>query len=78
METETQTIAVVMDGGIVQTVVADHPGFLHLDVIVIDYDTEGVEDESLSRIAQGDGSYVEAYTYSMPVEKAGICMTPIR
>jgi len=36
-------IAVVLEGGMVQAVVADHPSLLGIEVIIIDYDTEGTE-----------------------------------
>lgn len=57
-------IAVVLEGGIVQDVVADRPVHLH-DFLVIDYDIHGMEPSDISLVAQEDGSQAEAYVYSV-------------
>ena len=51
-------LAVVIDGGIVQAVVSDHP--LCIEVAVIDYDTEGAGGDELTPVPQGDGTCVDA------------------
>jgi hypothetical protein len=51
-------LAVVIDGGIVQAVVSDHPSCI--EVAVIDYDTEGAGGDELTPVPQGDGTCVDA------------------
>jgi hypothetical protein len=43
-------VAIVLDGGIVQNVVSEEP----LDVIVIDYDTEGTEASEITKMFGND------------------------
>ena len=51
-------LAVVIDGGIVQAVVSDHP--FCIEVAIVDYDTEGAGGEGLTPVPQGDGTCVDA------------------
>jgi hypothetical protein len=44
-------VVIVMDGGLVQEVIADQP----LEVTVIDYDAEGSDPEDLRKVPQGNG-----------------------
>ena len=51
-------LAVVIDGGIVQAVVSDHP--FCIEVAIVDYDTEGAGCDKLTPVPQGDGTCVDA------------------
>jgi hypothetical protein len=51
-------LAVVIDGGIVQAVVSDHP--FCIEVAIVDYDTEGAGCDKLTPVQQGDGTCVDA------------------
>jgi len=61
-------LAVVVEGGIVQAVVADSA--LALDVAVVDYDTEGGGE--IIAVPQADGGAAEAVVSFCQVEPAGI------
>lgn len=52
-------LAVVMEGGLVRSVVADHPESAPA-VAVVDYDTEGYDQDELRWITQSDGSQSDA------------------
>jgi hypothetical protein len=76
------TLAIILEGGIVQCVVSDNPSAAVAalnGILVIDYDTEGADEVSLvrqkpSRDAKpGDPEqYAEAVVTSLGVELAGI------
>jgi len=52
-------VVITLDGGIVQDILSDVP----IDVIVIDYDVEGIEEDRLTQIPQTpDASMEPAYT----------------
>lgn len=48
-------IAVVLEGGLIQAIIADDP--TNLSVICIDYDTEGCDEDELTQVKQSDGSF---------------------
>ncbi len=64
-------LAVVMEGGIVQAVIADRPAASPA-VAVVDYDIEGQAPEDLCDITQSDGSHSKAYVVEPSVEPARI------
>lgn len=64
-------LAVVLEGGIVQSVIADHPETAPA-VAVVDYDTEGQEPGALSLITQSDGSRSKAHVVESWIEPARI------
>lgn len=66
-----EALVVIMDSGVVQAVIADHPE-LAPEVVVIDYDTEGFPPEDLCTIPQPDGSQSLAVVVSCCVEPARI------
>lgn len=57
-------VAVVMDGGVVHAVMADQPA----RVDVLDYDTDGAEEEDLCDMPQSDGSTADCYIGSWSPE----------
>lgn len=64
-------LAVVMEGGIVQAVIADQPGAAPA-VAVVDYDIEGRAPEVLCDIMQSDDSRSKAYVVEPWIEPARI------
>lgn len=66
-------LAVVLQGGLVQAIVSNHPELMEgWNVLVIDYDTEGAEDGEITLIPQDDGADAKAIARFAPVEDAGI------
>jgi len=73
-----KTIVIVLDGGLVSAVVADEP-MPDLQIVVIDYDTDGAEKEDILRVPQcspheeGKVYYdAQATGHMIEVTKAGI------
>lgn len=58
-------VVIVMDGGIIQDVLAEEEG---LEVVICDYDVEGLEKQDLSSIPQDDDEVADAYLFSDTVE----------
>jgi len=69
-------LAVVMEGGLVQAVIADQPEAAPA-VAVIDYDTDGYESEELCSITQSDGSQSQALVIEHYVEPTRIHLDEI-
>jgi len=69
-------LAVVMEGGLVQAVIADRPEAAPA-VAVIDYDTDGYESEELCSITQSDGSQSQALVIEHYVEPTRIHLDEI-
>lgn len=68
-------LAVVLDGGIVQSVCTDQPGyFAGVRTVVVDYDVDqpDEEDERLGVVPQEDGSLADAYMQEIEIGKAEI------
>lgn len=53
-------VAVVLEGGLVQSVITDNPHLVGMGFDVIDYDTDGADQDDIAKIRQGDGSESEA------------------
>ncbi|WP_036300031.1 hypothetical protein [Methylomarinum vadi] len=66
-----ERLVVVMEGGIVQAVIANQPDTAP-DIAVVDYDTDGYEPNELRPITQSDGSQSLALVIEHFVEPAGI------
>ena len=66
-----ERLAVVIEGGLVQSVVADQPDAAP-SVAVVDYDTDGFEPEELRYITQSDGAKSTALVAEHYVEAASI------
>ena len=72
------TLAVVLEGGLVQSIVSDQPDNMPIgEVMVIDYDTEGAEDERIFCVPHGDGTSVDAVVHTLSVGQAEIDLTGI-
>lgn len=73
-------IAVILEGGLVQSVVTDRPNLLppDLEVLVIDYDTDGADPDDLSHVPQSDGSLSAAIIHHPTLERATIALDAIR
>lgn len=66
-------LAVVLQGGLVQAIVSNHPELMKgWNVLVIDYDTEGAEEGEIFQVPQEDGTISKALARFEAVEEAGI------
>jgi hypothetical protein len=71
-------LAVVLEGGIVQSVIADWPEAApEVAVIDYDYDDEGQDSEDLCLITQSDGSQSKAFVIEPCVERARIDLNEV-
>ena len=71
-------LAIVMDGGIIQDIVSNVPGFFDdIEITVIDYDIDGAGDDECQTIIQSDESEADAFvsvrgvtlaTIQLPIE----------
>lgn len=62
-------IAVVLEGGLVQSIVSDEPALIGRSVLMIDYDTDGTDEEDLVAVPQGEGRHSwAAYTHFAVIE----------
>lgn len=52
-------VGIRVEGGIVQSVFADAP----VDALIVDYDTDSSDDESIYAVPQGDGTTSRAWIY---------------
>lgn len=72
-------LAVILEGGMVSDIVCDRPDALPgLDVVVIDYDTDGVDEDALSYVRQNDGTWSDAIVHHESVSRATIGLTDIK
>ncbi|ALP53662.1 hypothetical protein Tel_11240 [Candidatus Tenderia electrophaga] len=71
-----ERLAVVIEGGLVQAVVADRPDAAP-SVAVIDYDAEGFETDELRYITQSDGNKAKALVVEHCVEQATIDLNEV-
>jgi len=69
-------LAVVIEGGVVQAVVADQPDAAPV-VAVIDYDTDGFETDELRHITQSDSRKAKALVVEHCVEAASIDLAEV-
>lgn len=73
------TIAIVLDGGLVQSVVSDRPEhFGGVTIKVIDYDTDGANWNDLHAVPQEDGTLEAAYVHDEEVGRVAIDIAGIR
>lgn len=71
-------LAVTIEGGVVQAVVSDYPEFLPpMNVVVIDYDTRGMQVPEMIRVPQEDGSISTADVTVHEINKARIDLTAV-
>lgn len=68
-------VAVVLEGGIVQSVVADRPE--DIEVAVIDYDADGCDESKIVRLTQPDGSTSDAWVYDCMTERPRISLDEV-
>jgi len=54
-------IVVVIEGGLVQSILADNPD--SIEAVVMDYDTEGADPCDYATISQNDGSERDAFVH---------------
>ncbi len=67
------TLGVVVEGGMIQSVVSDNPlALAAVDVVVIDYDTDDADETTLYQVRQGDGSLSTAHVHAEAIDPAAI------
>lgn len=62
-------IAVILEGGLVQN--CTMRGDADVTVTVVDYDTDGADDDELSLVEQDDGEMIDAFVREASVDQAG-------
>lgn len=65
-------IAVVIEDGIAQDVVTDDPGMVGKDILIVDYDTEGADEDETVSVPQPGGYTAQAYAYTETVGMSAI------
>lgn len=75
-DTRSKCLAIVMEGGLVQSVVSDSD-FPDLDVLVIDYGTKGASPEHLVSVPQADGGFATAWSTFYAIERATIDLAAV-
>lgn len=68
-DNQKRDLAVVIDGGLVQAIISNGDD-IGRTVTVIDYDTEGAEDDEVVEVEQGDGNTVSAFVAHWKVTKS--------
>ncbi len=75
---EPPTVAVILEGGLVQSVVSDRPNDIQpINLMVLDYDTEGADEEELLQVPQKDGSVSTATGRYLGFEHANIGLASV-
>ncbi len=71
-------LAVILEGGIVQSVVSDTPEVFDCSLVaVIDYDCDTMDPEALMRVPQFEGDDGTAWAYGSVIHKATIDLDPV-
>jgi hypothetical protein len=68
----TPRIAVVMEGGTVQSIVTDTPGLIGTRIMVIDYDTDQASDDETIQVPQENGGLSRAMRQGMHITLGSI------
>jgi hypothetical protein len=68
-------IVIVVEGGVIQSV--SRAGAADVDVVVIDYDTEG-EIDDVTEVPQSNGGTAEAFVSRWPLSAIDPLTSPIR
>ena len=76
IEASPAYLAVVMNGGLVQSVVSNSD-LPDLNVLVIDYDAEGTNPEDLVSVPQADGTSARAWFSFYTIEAATIDLAAV-
>lgn len=76
------TLAIVIDGGVISDIVSDRPElFADIEVLVIDYDTDGNYDtegsDAFVAVRQSDGTKEDARVEPWPVDRAKIDLAAV-
>lgn len=67
------TLFVVIQGGLLQAVASPDPNrFADVEVVKVDYDTDGAEPDDIDTVIDDDGDEIEAFVGTFPVEEATI------
>lgn len=70
-------LCVVLEGGLVQSVVSNDPAWIGVEVMILDYDVEGVDNDSPNLIVMDEETEHAAYVRTDMVEPASIDLPAI-
>lgn len=71
-------IAIIVEGGFVQSVVTDDPDLARkLQIAIVDYDTDGADDDDIVSVKQSDGTEADAAVHPMTCDLATVPFTDI-
>ena len=77
-EHEPPAVAIILEGGLVQCIVSDRPGGIQsMNVMVLDYDTEGADEDELLQVPQKDGSVSTATGRYLGFDQAEIGLAEV-
>jgi len=77
-EHEPPTVAIILEGGLVQCVVSDRPDDIQpMNLMVLDYDTEGADEDELLQVPQKDGSVSTATGRYLGFDQAEIGLADV-
>ena len=66
-------VGVILEGGLVQSIVSNAPEQVpDMDVIILDYDVEGIEEECLLKVPQSSGDIADAVGHIEKITESGI------
>jgi len=66
-------VGIVLEGGLVQSIVSNAPEQIpEMDVIILDYDVEGLEEECLLNVLQSSGEIAHAVGHIENITESGI------
>ena len=68
-------LAVVMQGGLIQAIVSHQPE--NIEVLSIDYDTDGYDESDLTLVKQSDGNYSQAYCVNECIQEPVIDLNQV-
>ena len=72
-------LAIVIEGGMVQDIVSNHPNAFAFvdDVMVIDYDDDSADPDDLTIVPQEDGTEADALCHSSSISTAAIGLAAV-
>lgn len=68
-------IVITLEGGLVQGISSDDPKLVGLKVVVIDYDSEGVDADEVEHVPQDENGETEEATVSR--HEVGVLFKPV-
>jgi len=77
-EHEPPAVAIILEGGLVQCIVSDRPDDIQpMNLLLLDYDTEGADEDELLQVPQKDGSVSTATGRYLGFDQADIGLADV-